>query len=244
MPVIKLTIAYDGTNYHGWQNQTSLSTVQGKLEKALFKITGESTRIHGAGRTDAGVHAVGQVAHFTSSRSFKPETWVRGLNALLPPDIAIRSARRVLPPFHARFSAWQKTYTYFIYCGKRRSPFLRQTAWHLPYTLDIRKMRSAAKRLLGSHDFTSFCATVKGRENCMVNLKKIEIIKLGERIQITLTANRFLQYMVRNIVGFLVEVGRARRTGEEIPSLLEAKNRTLAGPTAPPQGLFLVRVSY
>ncbi len=244
MPVIKLTIAYDGTDYHGWQNQTSLSTVQGRLERALFKMTGTSTRIHGAGRTDAGVHATGQVAHFTSSRSFKPQTWVRGLNALLPQDIAICSAHSVLPSFHARFSAKQKTYRYFIYCGKRRSPFLRQTAWHLPHTLDIRKMRSAAKRLLGSHDFTSFCATAKERGDCSVDLKKIEIRKQGEQIQMTLKAGRFLQYMVRNIVGFLVEVGRGRRAGEEIPVILAAKDRTLAGPTAPPQGLFLVRVVY
>ncbi len=244
MAVIKLTLEYDGTYYHGWQKQPYLTTIQGTLEKALFRLTQHPIRVHGAGRTDAGVHALGQVAHFSPPVPFQTKVWVRGLNALVPEDIVVQSAEPVPDSFHARFSAKMKTYTYFVHNAPARSPFRRQTAWHLPQRLDLQKMRSAAKRLLGEHDFTSFCAAAGEAENRRVDLQEIRIEKEGEEIRITVKAPRFLQYMVRNIVGFLIEVGKERRLGKEVPLILDAKDRRQAGPTAPAQGLFLVKIEY
>ena len=244
MAVVKLTLEYDGTYYHGWQKQPYLTTIQGALEKALFRLTQHPIRIQGAGRTDAGVHALGQVAHFSPPVPFQAEAWVRGLNALLPQDIAVHSAEVVSDSFHARFSATGKTYTYFIHNAPRRSPFLRQTAWHLTHPLDLKKMRSAAKEFLGEHDFTSFCAAASEGESRSIHLQEIKIEKKGEEIRITVKAPRFLQYMVRNITGFLVEVGKGRRLGDEVPLILKEKDRRRAGPTAPAHGLFLVNVKY
>lgn len=244
MAVIKLTLEYDGTYYHGWQKQPYLITIQGTLEKALFRLTQHPIRVHGAGRTDAGVHALGQVAHFSPPVPFQTEVWVRGLNALLPEDIVVHSAEGVPDSFHARFSAKEKTYTYFVYNAPRRSPFRRQTAWHLTQRLDLKKMRSAARRMLGEHDFTSFCSASSEAESRRVDLREIRIEKKGEEIGITVKAPRFLQYMVRNLVGFLIEVGKGRRMGNEVPLILNAKDRRQAGPTAPAHGLFLVRVDY
>lgn len=244
MALIKLTLEYDGTYYHGWQKQPYLTTIQGTLEKALSRLTQNSIQVYGAGRTDAGVHALGQVAHFSPPVPFQPEVWVRGLNATLPEDIVVRSADPVSDSFHARFSAKGKTYTYFLHNAQQRSPFRRQAAWHLPRTLDLKKMRVAAKQLLGEHDFTSFCAAAGEAENRLVDLREIRIEQRGEEIRITVEAPRFLQYMVRNLVGFLVEVGKGRRLGKEVPSILAAKDRRQAGPTAPAHGLFLVRVEY
>lgn len=244
MAVIKMTLEYDGTYYHGWQKQPHLTTIQGTLEKALSRLTQHSIQVYGAGRTDAGVHALGQVAHFSPPVPFQPEVWVRGLNALLPEDIVVRSADTVSDSFHARFSAKGKVYAYFIRNAPGRSPFRRLTAWHLPHPLDLKKMRGAAGRLLGEHDFTSFCAAAGEAENRRVDLREIRIEQNKEEIRITVEAPRFLQYMVRNLVGFLVEVGKGRRLGKEVPLILEAKDRRQAGPTAPAHGLFLVRVEY
>jgi tRNA pseudouridine38-40 synthase len=244
MAVIKLTLEYDGTHYHGWQKQPHLTTIQGTLESALFHLTQVPIRIHGAGRTDAGVHALGQVAHFSSPVSFETEVWVRALNAVLPDDIVVHSAEAVSDLFHARFSAKGKIYTYFIHNARRRSPFRRQTAWHLTQSLHLQKMRLAAKRFLGEHDFTSFCASASEGESRRVDLREIWIARNEEEIRITVKAPRFLQYMVRNIVGFLVEVGKGKRLGKEVPLILNAKDRRKAGPTAPAHGLFLVSVEY
>lgn len=257
MALIKLTLEYDGTYYHGWQKQPYLTTIQGTLEKALFRLTQQPIRVHGAGRTDAGVHALGQVAHFKAGPGaedhgapisppapFEPEVWVRGLNALLPGDIVIHAADAVPDSFHARFSAKEKTYTYFVYNAPRRSPFQRQTAWHLTQPLDLKKMRAAAKRMIGEHDFTSFCAASSEAESHRVDLREIRIEKREDEIRITVKAPRFLQYMVRNLVGFLIEVGKGKRLGRDVPLILEAKDRRQAGPTAPAHGLFLIRIEY
>jgi tRNA pseudouridine38-40 synthase len=242
--LIKLTLEYDGTHYHGWQRQPRLGTVQGSLEQALHQLTGKPIRITGAGRTDAGVHAFGQVAHFAPPVLFDSQTWVRGLNALLPDDIAVRSAEEIPTSFHARFSAKRKTYAYFIYNHPRRSPLHRRTAWHVFQSLDLSKMRRASRLLTGRHDFTSFCAAGSESEDRVVDLQKIEIKKESDQIKMTFQAPRFLQYMVRNLVGLLVEVGRGRREISEVSQILKRRDRRLAGPTAPPQGLFLIRIDY
>lgn len=244
MPILKVTLEYDGTHYHGWQIQPNLTTIQGELEKALLRLTGKTIRTYGAGRTDAGVHAVGQVAHFSSPASFQPEGWVRGLNALLPNDIAVSAVEEVDAAFHARFSAKNKIYSYFIYNGRKRSPLRRHRMWHIHPPLDTRKMKAAAKNLIGEHDFTSFCAAQAESDNRRIDLKKIAIKRANDEIRITMEASRFLQHMVRNIVGFLVEVGRKRRSVDEIEEILKAKDRRKAGPTAPPHGLVLERIEY
>ncbi|MFY9270585.1 MAG: tRNA pseudouridine(38-40) synthase TruA [Candidatus Manganitrophaceae bacterium] len=242
--LVKLTLEYDGTDYHGWQVQPHLPTLQGTIEKALRQLTNCAVRITGAGRTDAGVHALGQVAHFKPPVPFDPATWVRGLNALLPDDIAVRSAETVPPTFHARFSAKKKRYTYFIYHRHVRSPLHRRSAWFLFQPLNLEKMREASLLLIGRHDFTSFCAAAAERNDRVVDLQKIQIEQDGEEIKITFEAPRFLQYMVRNMVGLLVEVGRGKRSVEEMSTILKGRDRRLAGPTAPPQGLFLVKIDY
>lgn len=242
--LIKLTLEYDGTHYHGWQSQPRLNTIQGTVEKALEQLTRQPVRITGAGRTDAGVHAFGQVAHFTPPVSFDSTTWSRGLNALLPDDIAVRSAEEVPASFHARFSAKKKTYAYFIYNHPRRSPLHRRTAWHVFQPLDLSKMRKAGRMLIGCRDFTSLCAAASEGEDRVVDLQKIDFKKEGDQIKITFQAPRFLQYMVRNLVGLLVEVGRDRRGVDEISDILQGRDRRLAGPTAPPQGLFLMQIDY
>jgi len=243
MSVIKLTLAYDGSFYHGWQRQPHLPTIQQTLEEALFRLTGNRTSVYGAGRTDAGVHALAQVAHFTSAAPFPPTTWVRGLNAMLPADIVVLEAETVPPPFHARFSACGKVYVYFIRQGALRSPFQRH-AWHCRGPLNLHRMRQAAKALEGEQDFTSFCAADGESLRRTVQLRSFTLEKKGERIRIRIEASHFLKQMVRNLVGFVVEVGLGRRSVLEIPDILAARDRRRAGPTAPPQGLFLLEVQY
>jgi tRNA pseudouridine38-40 synthase len=240
----KLTIEYDGTAYHGWQKQSQRPTIQATIENVLSRLTQEKIIIVGSGRTDAGVHAAGQVAHFQSCRSLSPQVLLHGLNGLLPDDISIRSVDAADPSFHARFSVKQKTYCYFIHNSLTRSAWKRQSAWHIRLPLDIRKMRAAAKNLLGTHDFTSLCAKDNDAENHRVTLTQISITKRQDQIAISLTASRFLRYMVRNIVGLLVEVGQRKLSPNKIGVILEGKDRRLAGKTAPPHGLFLMEVVY
>ncbi|MFQ5543275.1 MAG: tRNA pseudouridine(38-40) synthase TruA [Nitrospiria bacterium] len=242
--VIKLTLAYDGTDYHGWQKQPGLKTIQGKVEEALFRLTGQSVLLYGAGRTDAGVHALAQVAHFKSDRLFPEKNWVRGLNAFLSQDIAIASAKVAEPSFHARFSAKEKQYRYVIHTASIRTPLDRHRSWHVRYSLNLEEMRRAARHFIGDHDFTSFGAVDGESKTKMINLKEIQITKEAMEIVITVAGSRFLKYMVRNIVGFLVDIGMGRRYQNEIPDILSARDRRMAGPTAPPQGLYLVKVTY
>jgi tRNA pseudouridine38-40 synthase len=240
----KLTIEYDGTSYYGWQKQPHRPTLQETIEKVLARLTQETIKIVGSGRTDAGVHAMGQVAHFQVSRALSPEILLHGLNGLLPDDISIRSVEEVDASFHARFGVTQKTYCYFIHNSLTRSAWKRQSAWQIRLPLNLRKMREAAKALLGTHDFTSLCAKDNDAENHNVTLSAISIAKKGDEIRMTLTASRFLRYMVRNIVGLLVEVGQGKRSPNEIGPILEGCDRRLAGKTAPPHGLFLMEVKY
>ena len=244
MPRIKLTLGYDGTAYHGWQKQPHHPTVQGHLENALYRLTQQPLCVYGAGRTDAGVHALGQVAHFDTSVSRTPAEWMRALNAMLPEDIVVNAVEEVDEAFHARFSACAKTYRYQILHAKQPAPLWRHTRWFVHYDLDVTRMRDTAKALVGLHCFTSFCAVDTDAPNHWIDLQRIHIEQNGTFIDITLNAPRFLRYMVRNIVGFLVEVGRGKRCPDEIPDLLAAKDRRAAGPTAPPQGLILVKIDY
>jgi tRNA pseudouridine38-40 synthase len=240
-----LTCEYDGTFYHGWQRQPHLPTLQAAIEKAICSITSVKTvSLIGAGRTDAGVHAAAQAAHFQLTKWVEPNRLLLGMNAVLPQDIAIKSLEAVDATFHARYLARQKTYCYVIHNGPIRSPLQRYTAWYLRVPLDIAKMRAAAKRLRGEHDFTSFTAAQNDAKSHRVTLQSIRIVKKGEQIVFTLVASRFLRYMVRNIVGILVEVGRGHRLATDMTSVLEARDRRLAGPTAPPHGLCLMKVEY
>jgi tRNA pseudouridine38-40 synthase len=246
MPVgfYKITLSYDGTAYHGWQKQPHHQTLSGTIEAALLRITGETVSLIGAGRTDAGVHARGQVAHFQLTKTIEPLRLLAGLNGVLPNDIAVSTVEAVTPDFHARYGAKRKRYRYTIYNGPTRMPFHRTTAWHLAKPLSLPKMRAAARHLVGSHDFTSFCAAENDAKEYHVDLDKITICKEGHQITLTLEAPRFLRYMVRNIVGLLVEMGYGKRLATEIPSILEARDRRRAGPTAPAHGLCLVQIDY
>ncbi len=218
--------------------------MQGEVETALSRLTQKHITVYGAGRTDAKVHALGQVAHFLSDGRFQAEDWPRALNALLPPDIVINTAEQVDDSFHARHTAKNKQYRYIIHNGLQRSAFTHRTAWFLRQRLDLEQMSKAALALRGQHLFTSFCAAGSEVKNHLIDLKQLRIIKEGDQITITLEATRFLQYMVRNMVGFLVEVGRGQRSADEVPDILAALDRRAAGLTAPPHGLFLVKVEY
>ncbi|MFQ5597499.1 MAG: tRNA pseudouridine(38-40) synthase TruA [Nitrospiria bacterium] len=244
MPVVKLTLSYDGTDYHGWQKQPRLPTIQGRMETALYQLTRQRLAVHGAGRTDAGVHALGQVAHFLSDRSFQPKDWIRGINALLPEDIVIRAAEVAKDRFHARHSAKNKQYRYLIRNAELPSPFDRRTKWFLRQTLDVDGMSQAAEGFRGAHVFTSFCAAGAETDDHHVDLKRVDLIQREDEIAVILEAPRFLQYMVRNIVGFLVEVGKGKRGPGEVSDILAAKDRRRAGPTAPSHGLCLMKVDY
>ncbi len=241
---VKLTLAYDGTAYHGWQRQHRLRTVQGTLEDALQQIAGEPVVLYGAGRTDAGVHAEGQVAHFLSTRCLTPTDWTRALNALLPMDIAVRAAEGVPDTFHARFSAKEKQYLYRIHNGTIRDVHRQHLLWHIPKRLNVGRMRKAAAFLVGDHDFTSFCASGSLQKDTHVYLKAIVIQKRKDEITLTFTAQRFLWRMVRNLVGLLVKVGTGAVLPETLPAILDARDRRAAGPTAPAHGLYLLKVAY
>ncbi len=244
MQRVKLTIGYDGGHYHGWQKQENHRSLQGTLEAALQKITQNPTLVYGAGRTDAGVHALGQVAHFDTEADFSPAEWQRALNAVLPEDMVIEAAVLTGEDFHARFGAKMKTYRYQLFNAKYRAPLLRHAHWWVRSDLDLGEMRLAAKAFEGRHCFTSFCAADTDAPDHDIYLEPIQITQNGAEIDITLQAQRFLRYMVRNIVGFLVEVGRGKRKANEVAEILSAEDRTKAGPTAPAHGLVLVQIVY
>jgi len=242
--MVKLILEYDGSGYHGWQRQPDRPTIQATLEATIGRLTGIPTTVYGAGRTDAGVHALGQVAHFVSDADFTPAVWMRGINALLPGDIAVRNAARVQETFHARHSARGKIYRYAIYNHPCRAPLSRRYAWHVFQPLDLGAMRKAARAMTGLHDFQSFCAADHEGDNFAVDLKSVVVTKDDAQVCLTFRADRFLKYMVRNLAGFLVEAGRGRRAPDEVAAVLAAHDRRRAGPTAPPHGLTLVRVFY
>ena len=241
---IKITVEYDGTHYHGWQIQSRGETIQAVLEKAVSTFLKTPTRITGSGRTDAGVHALGQVANFFSADIDNPHRIRRALNALTPDNIAIREVEIVPDSFDARRDGRSRMYEYHILNRPTASPFYRHRAWHLHDSLDLEAMRQAIPCLLGEHDFSSFQAAACDAEHAVRKVYRTSLEQRGELLVYTIEATAFLRHMVRNIVGTLVEVGRGLRPAESFNELLAARDRTKAGPTAPPHGLFLVEVKY
>lgn len=244
---IKLTVAYDGTNYHGFQEQrrTGLATIQEALEAALSRLAHRPVQVIGAGRTDAGVHAQGQVVNFRSEHWPVPtEKTHLAMNSLLPGDIAVLKAENVPVDFHARFSATAKTYRYSIYHHRVMSPLHRLYCCHEPRSLDIDAMRQAARYLIGTYDFKSFQAQGTPVKDTVRTISRAEIIDQSPLIHLYLTGNGFLYNMVRIITGTLLAVGMGKKQPPEMEDIITARDRTLAGATVPPQGLCLMDVEY
>jgi len=244
MATLKLTIEYDGTAYAGWQRQPVQPTVQAAVEAALQRITQTYIPVIGAGRTDAGVHALGQVASFRTEKALSVEEWGRALNALLPKDICVRSAEHAADDFHARYSARVKLYEYRILSQMERSALDHKRAWQIRKPLDLAAMRESASLLVGRHDFSSFQGSPTDNKNPTCDLRRLEIKQGQALIQIEAQADRFLKQMVRAIVGTLVEVGQGKRSAKNVKEILEARDRRAAGMTAPAHGLYLARVDY
>lgn len=241
----KIVIEYDGTNFHGWQIQPNRPTIQGEIEKALKIMTTRHVDVHGSGRTDAGVHALAQVATFSCDTKIPAFAFKKGLNSLLPDGIAIHLCREVEEDFHARFSATGKTYEYNILNRQLRPVLGRQYVWHIWQKLDLDKMRKAAKYLIGEHDFKSFEAAGSPRVHTRRIVTDCNVLSHnGENIKIEISANGFLRYMVRNITGTLVQVGLGKFEPVDIKKILDEKKRAAAGMTAPAKGLFLKEVFY
>src|SRR5882757_213708 len=244
----KLTIAYDGTDFHGWQIQKSKPTVQGEIVSVLRRLTQEDTQLLGAGRTDAGVHALGQVGSFRALSALELH---RAMNALLPPTIRIVAVEETGPDFSARWSAKGKIYRYRIYRGKVVPPLLWRYVLHYPFPLDEEAMKDAAARFVGTHDFTSFAASTGSEDDDKERNMQREIFSAelrrtedGEELWFTVHGRSFLRYMVRKMVGALLEVGRGKFAPDYIDQLYELKDRSKSGPTVPPQGLFMVTVDH
>ena len=246
---IRLVVAYDGTEFAGWQVQPGAATIQGSLARAIEQLTNERLLPQGSGRTDAGVHAIAQVATFTTESSVPTENFVKALNDILPVSIRVLEANEVPASFHARKSAKGKTYRYRIYRGGICAPFLARYVWHYPYPLDEGAMAEAAGMVTGEHDFTSFAAVdpERGREEDVSNVRTIfssSWRREGEEFTYTVHGSGFLHHMVRNLVGTFVLVGKHTLRPAEISGILKARNRSAAGATAPGGGLYLVSVDY
>ena len=241
---IKLTIEYDGTNYHGWQVQAKGETVQAVLERAVSTFLGKPTRITGSGRTDAGVHALGQVANFFCEQEPDLHRLRRGLNALTPDDITIKAVEVVPDSFDARRDGRSRVYQYRILNRPSPSPFFLKYAWHVHDAFDVEVMQEAIRCLEGEHDFSSFRAAGCDAAHPIRTVYRVSLDERDELLVFTIEARAFLRHMVRNIVGTLVEVGRAGRSPKSFSELLESQDRTKAGPTAPAHGLFLIEVKY
>lgn len=244
MPTFKLTLEYDGTAYAGWQRQLNQPTVQAEIETALHRIAHTTIPVIGAGRTDSGVHALGQVASFRSDQAMTADQWTRALNALLPADISVRSTEQVADGFNARRWAQAKLYEYRLLNRRARSALERQRAWHIWGKLHVEHMREGAAFLTGQHDFSSFVGPQAGTSKKVCNVRRLDIVQAGELLIIQIEADRFLKQMVRAIVGTLVEVGRGKRSPLTMKDILAARDRRAAGYTAPPHGLYLVWVEY
>lgn len=239
---LALVVEYDGTEYFGWQVQPDRPTIQGSLEKALTTILGEAVRLEAAGRTDRGVHARGQVAAFSTERSLGLAALHRGVNALCGRGIVVRELSSVAEDFDPRRQARSRIYEYRIRNAPWPSPFSARYSWHVHRPLDVTVMRRAAESLVGQHDFSSFQAADCDSDNPIRRVLESDVHCEGSEIVYRIRATAFLRHMVRNIVGTLVEVGRGDRAVESLPDLLERRDRTLAGGTAPPHGLCLVAV--
>ncbi|MEO8076782.1 MAG: tRNA pseudouridine(38-40) synthase TruA [Acidobacteriota bacterium] len=243
----KLTLQYDGTAYVGWQRQANGPSVQALLEDTLERIEGGRVVVHGAGRTDAGVHALAQVATVALGAAIEPARLTRALNAVLPHDVRVLGVEEVLPHFHARFSAIGKIYEYRIVNAPLVSPFLHRYVWHIAPPLDLEAMREAGKGLVGTHDFAAFQGT---RSHSTSTVRTVQAIAWDDGggydlpLVMRIEGDGFLRHMVRNIVGTLVEAGAGRALPSSVAAILGSGDRTQAGPTAPAWGLFLVRVLY
>lgn len=241
----KMVIAYDGSRYNGWQKQgNTKDTIQGKLEKVLEKLEGREVEVIGAGRTDAGVHALGQVVNVKLESKINEEMLLQYLNQYLPEDIAVLSVKEVPMRFHSRLNATEKTYLYRIYRSEIPNPFIRKYTVTITEELDIEKMRMAAEFLIGEHDFKSFCSLKKSKKSTIRTLYSITIEEIEKELRISVKGNGFLYHMVRIIIGTLLEVGTGKKKPEEIEQILEKGERQAAGKTAPAHGLFLKEVKY
>ena len=245
MRTIKLLIEYDGTHYLGWQVQPKGSTIQGVLEDKIKLLTGEPVRLFGSGRTDSGVHAFGQVAHFKTKSQMDIRTMQRALNSLLPHDIAIQKLEEVDENFHARRHSKSKIYEYRILNRSLRPVFDREYVWYIPQKLKFREMKKATQSLIGEHDFSAFRSVGSPTRTAIRKVIRVEWKRdRNGFIRFEIEANGFLKQMVRAIVGTLVEVGKGKLAAVEFSEILESKDRKKAGPTAPARGLFLKEVKY
>ena len=244
MTVIKLVLAYDGTDFRGWAKQPGVRTVGGVLEDALAKVLRESPGLSVAGRTDAGVHAEGQVASFSSSGAVEPSRVQRAINGMLSPEVVVLRASVAPGSFDARRSARGREYRYRIDGAAVPNPFTARFVWHRPGDLDLKAIQRASNFLTGEHDFASFCRASKLPSSTVRILRELSLSKRGREIVITAKADSFLHQMVRSLVGTLVAVGEGKMDPASMPAILEARNRSAAGPVAPPHGLSLVRVLY
>lgn len=250
MPTLRLTIAYDGAGFNGWQIQSNGCGVQALVQAAVRRMTKERNSVIGASRTDAGVHALGQVAHFHTRRVIAPEGWLRGLNSLLPPAIRVRAVAAAVPAFHARRDARWKWYRYRLLQGPWCPPFLHQRVWHLYRTLDLRAMQRAARHLLGEHDFRAFAAANDANRSSRRRIHRVRIRRVpssgdaGSEIHFDVVGSGFLKQMVRNIVGTLVEVGEGKRSAGQMRQILASRDRRKAGRCAPAGGLCLMEVGF
>ncbi len=244
MRTLKLVLEYDGSHYHGWQVQGDEPTVQGVLERALARVLSERVRVNGAGRTDAKVHALGQVVSFQTASRIPCDALQRALNSLLPRDVAVYEAQEASLDFHARYSARGKVYEYRILNRPVRSALRLRYVWHVPEPLQLGAMEAGASYLRGTHDFASFRAAGSDAQSSTRTLTELRIAREAEDTVLRFAADGFLRYMVRNMVGTLVEVGQGARAPADMKRILEACDRRMAGITAPPQGLYLIRVLY
>ena len=241
---IKVTISYDGLNYSGWQYQPTKRTIQGEIQQALGRLTRHLIKVNGASRTDAGVSALGQTANFIINSPIPTENFLKALNDRLPRDIVITEAVEVDRDFDASSSAKSKLYRYSLFTGKKRNVLTTRNCWHRPGKLDVEAMNAAAQILVGTHDFKSFAAAADKRDSSVRTVTRCDVTQVEKWFYIDIEADRFLYNMVRNIVGTLVEIGRGRWKHEKMVEILDAKDRTTAGPTAPPQGLCLMWIKY
>jgi tRNA pseudouridine38-40 synthase len=251
MRYFKLTIAYDGTDFHGWQIQSGRPTIQGEIVGVLRQLTQENVVLHGTGRTDAGVHALGQVGSFRTQSPLAAHDFQRALNALLPPSIRIVGAEEVGPDFNARWSARGKTYRYRLYRGRIVPPMIWRYVLHYPFPLNEEAMCEAAKRFVGKHDFASFAASTGSEEDDKERdtLREIYSAELArttdnEELVFTVRGRSFLRYMVRKMMGTLLDVGRGKLVPADIENLFAMRDRSKSGPTVPPHGLFMVEVEH
>ncbi len=241
---IKLTIEYDGKDFNGWQKQPNRLNIQGEIESAIEEITGEKIELFGSGRTDAGVHSLGQIANFKTNSNLPVEKMAIAINSKLKKSIRVKKAEEVSENFHSRYNCHKKKYRYIINNSSQGSAIYRGLEYHVPQKLDVEKMKKAIKFFEGEYDFKAFKSSGTSNKNSVRTIYKAEVRQSGERIIIELTGNGFLYNMVRIISGTILEVGLGKIKAEDIPNIIESKDRKRAGKTLPPHGLYLVEVMY